>query len=157
VEEWGEFVFLGTGITQWLFAAAYGAGGFIVGKICSGLLTAVLRTIYRKRNVQLDEEILTVLRRSLWVLVFIGGMALGFRSLNPQGLIRPWGYKIAGSLLVAVIASGIDKVIDAFFTRHIPEKGAGLAPELSALPVLRRLGKVLVDRGRDAHLENPGV
>jgi MscS family membrane protein len=142
--EWGDFVFLGPSIKQWLFAAAFGAGGFILGKICSGILAAALKAIRGKGKAPIDGGIIRALRRSLWILISIGGFALGFRALNPRDPIRPWGDKIAASLFIMVIASGISRVIDAFIARLIPEKGSGTTPELSALPVLRRLGKTLV-------------
>jgi MscS family membrane protein len=142
--EWEDFVFLGSGLKEWILAAAFGAGGFILGKICSGILAAVLKAIRGKENVPIDGGIIRALRRSLWVLICIGGFALGFRALNLQGSVRPWGDKIVGVLFVAVIASGISRVIDAFIARLILEKGPGTTPELSALPVLRRLGKALV-------------
>jgi MscS family membrane protein len=139
-----ELVFLGIGLKEWLYAAAYAAGGFVVGKICSGILSVVLRHIRKKKNIHIDEGIIIILRRSLWVLLFIGGITLGFRALNPQEPIRPWGHKIAFSLFILVIASGIGKVIDTLTVHPVPSKGSGLASELSALPVLRKVGRGLV-------------
>jgi MscS family membrane protein len=139
-----ELVFLGIGLKEWFYAAAYAAGGFVLGKICSGILSVVLRHIRKKKNLRIDEGIIMVLRRSLWALLFIGGITLGFRALNPQELIRPWGNKIAFSLFILVIASGIGKVIDTLTVHPVPSKGAGLVSELSALPVLRKAGRGLV-------------
>jgi MscS family membrane protein len=140
----GDSSFLNIGLTEWIIAAAYVAGGFIGGKICSGILAAVLRRLHKKKNVHIDEGVITVLKRSLRVLLFIGGLTLGFRALKPQGAVRPWGDKIAFSLFILVIASGLSRMIDALTSRYMTPTGSVLTPEQSALPILRKIGRGLV-------------
>lgn len=139
-----EHLFWGNTPGQWLTAAAFVAGGFIAGKICSILCFGILRRLSQKSKNKVDDVLVEAAGRPLTILVFAAGIALGCRSLSLSEPVQRWTDRLLPALFIAVIAWGVSRIIKRTMAEYIAAGNFGGNKETEALAVLRKLTGALV-------------
>jgi MscS family membrane protein len=142
VERISELVFLGNSLQQWFLTAGFIAGGFVVGKLCSWIMSGVLKRLSRKTKHKIDDIVVDALEKPLAVLIFVGGIALGVKGLTLNEVLNLWSGRIFTILFISVITWGINRLMDAFIVQYVPMKSSNLAgsgiKEVEIQPILRK-------------------
>jgi MscS family membrane protein len=141
-----NYVLLGREVEQWFLAAAYIAGGFIAGKVCSWIITAILKHGSAKTKTKVDDLIIASIRLPLVIAITLGGIRLGLNHLWLNEGVTLWTNRILSILLILVFALGINRILGAIVDHYVPTKGGGalLKGEAALQPVLRNFFKTLV-------------
>jgi MscS family membrane protein len=134
------FVFLGNTVKQWIITAACILGGFAAGRICSLVMKGVLKTVGKKANRAAEDFAAAMLRRPLFLLIFLGGTAIGFEGLHLAPIARLWIGRALESLFIVIIAWALTRFIDALFIRYVRPGDNGSRIQ----PLLRKFSGVLV-------------
>jgi MscS family membrane protein len=144
--EFLDIVFWHNSVKEWLFTAAWIAGGFIAGKICSFILAVVLRRVCSKNKYRLDDIVVTALARPLTTLIFLGGIYIAAAVLHVDETIELWIDRILASFFIVTIAWGANRLIDELIVQYLPENNIikGKKREAVLQPVIRKLCKTLV-------------
>lgn len=87
---------------DWLRAAAFVVGGWLVGQLISRLAGSVLRPMAAKTDTRIDDTLVTQLRAPVVVLITILGLAAGYKQLTVSANAALW---IERCLHVAVALS----------------------------------------------------
>jgi MscS family membrane protein len=140
-----DFVFLGNSVTQWLIAAAFILGGLAAGKIGSLIIAGAVKKIRKKANPSADDLVPDLLRRPLFLFLFLCGAALGLAGLRLHEAVRLWTDRIVGSLFIVIIAWGAGRIVDALILRYVPQRGLGPLGknETEIQPLLRKSFNIL--------------
>jgi MscS family membrane protein len=134
------FVFLGNTVKQWIITAACILGGFAAGRICSLVITGVLKTAGKKTNRAAEDFAASMLRHPLFLLIFLGGTAIGLEGLHLAPIARLWTGRVLESLFIVIIAWALARSIDALFIRYVrPGDNGGRIQ-----PLLRKFSGALV-------------
>ncbi|GHV81574.1 mechanosensitive ion channel protein MscL [Spirochaetia bacterium] len=140
------FVFWGNSCRQWLLAAAFVVGGFIMGKLCSLIMSGILKRLSKKTKQRFDDIIIETLEKPLAILVFLGGIALGMQRLTLGETAHLWIDRLLGILFVVVIARAFSRVLKGMIGQYVPAKSSGLigAREIELQPVLRNFSDIII-------------
>jgi MscS family membrane protein len=133
-------------VQQWLYALGFIVGGFLGGKLCALLLSAIVKHICRKTASSLDDSILEIARQPLTWLLTIGGIGYGFSIVNLHEIHRLWLNRILASLIIVVLTRTVAALLDLFIDRYIPEKVSDPLSkrETDIQPLLRKLSRTLI-------------
>jgi MscS family membrane protein len=139
-------VLLGRPAAQWLLAAAFIAGGFVVGHICSGIASVILKRFCAKTKSKVDDLIAAELRLPLVVILTLVGVRLGLNCLGISPGLSLWAGRFLKIALVLMIALALNRISGAVIIRHASGKAAHplLNGDISLQPVLRKFFAVLV-------------
>ncbi|MFA6508704.1 MAG: mechanosensitive ion channel domain-containing protein [Treponemataceae bacterium] len=132
-------------VENWLFAAAFVIGGFIVGKIISWLSTNVLKVLSSKTKTRVDDIVLAVSERPLVLIVSVAGIAFGINRLTMNAETTVAVDK-AFMVLVTIVATWtitriVDAIIDEYMVPYVQKSEGDLDDQL--LPILRKGFKVI--------------
>ncbi|AEF83977.1 MscS Mechanosensitive ion channel [Treponema primitia ZAS-2] len=140
-----NYVLLGQRVEQWFRAAAFIAGGFIAGKLCSWILALVLKHGASKTKSKLDDIVIAGLRLPLVLLITLGGIGLGLYQLVLSPPAALWADRILSIALILILAVGLNRIIGALILHYVPSKGRALIKGEAALqPVLRNFFETIV-------------
>ncbi|WP_232616869.1 mechanosensitive ion channel family protein [Treponema primitia] len=130
---------------QWFLAAAFIAGGFVAGKICSWIMAAILKHACSKTKSKLDDLIIDGIRLPLVIGVTLGGIHLGLKQLGMSPGVSLWTDRILYILLILFFSLGINRIFGAIVDHYVPGKGGALLKgETSLQPLLRNFFTTLV-------------
>jgi MscS family membrane protein len=135
-----RFVLLGRTILQWVLAAAFIAGGFAAGHICSRVVSLVLKRLCAKTQSRLDDLIIAGIRSPLVFILTLGGIRLGVESLGPNPVFSLWADRVFQISLILFFALALNKITGALILRYVPDKTVHplLKGEAALQPVLRK-------------------
>jgi MscS family membrane protein len=141
-----NYVLLGRKVVQWALAAAFIAGGFVAGHICSKILSAILKLARAKTKSTLDDLVIGGLRLPLVLILTMGGIRLGVTLLELDGVVSLWADRILAIGLILTVALALDKIAAALVADYLPGKISDplLKGELALQPVLKKLFASLV-------------
>jgi MscS family membrane protein len=142
-----NYVLLGRPVECWFLAAAFIAGGFAAGKICSWIMAAILKHICVKTKSKFDDLVIAGLRLPLVVALTLEGISLGLAQLKLYAGLLLWTDRILSIVLILVFAWGINKILGAIIIYYVPSsmaKGTLLKGETALQPVLRNFFETLV-------------
>jgi MscS family membrane protein len=141
-----RYVLLGRPAAQWLLAAAYIAGGFIAGQICSGIVRIMLRRFYAKTGSEADKLLVAGLRLPLVIIFTLGGIRLGLNCLGISPGLSLWAECILKITLILMVALALNKIAGAVIGQYTPDKAAYplLNGDIPLQPVLRNFFAALV-------------
>ncbi|MDR1029467.1 MAG: mechanosensitive ion channel family protein [Treponema sp.] len=136
----------GNTVQQWLYALGFIVGGFLGGKLCALLLSAVVKHICRKTSSSLDDSIVETAKQPLTWLLTIGGIGYGISRVNLHEIHLLWVNRILAALIIVVLARTIAALLDLFIGRCIPEKAPGPLSkrETDIQPLLRKISRTLI-------------
>ncbi|MDR2634016.1 MAG: mechanosensitive ion channel family protein [Treponema sp.] len=136
----------GNQVQQWLCALAFMGGGFLAGKLCTRILSGVVKHIYRKTSSSLDDRMVETAKPPLTWLVTIGAIAYGLSVLDLHETPRLWLNRVVASLIIVVLARGVAALLDLLISRYVPVKAPGplSKKETDMQPLLRKLSGILV-------------
>jgi MscS family membrane protein len=141
-----RYVFLGRTAPQWLLAAAYVAGGFVAGQICSGILSALLKRLFAKVEPGFGSILMAGIRLPLVIIFTLGGVRLALNLLGMGEGASLWTGRILHISLVLILALTLNKIAGAVIIRRVP--GTATLPlleeEAALQPVLRKTLGALV-------------
>lgn len=140
-----EAKFFGNTAENWIFAAAFFAGGIIAGKLISWITTNILRRISSKTKTRLDDIVLTISERPLVLIVSTAGIAMGINRLTMNAETTAMVDK-AFTVLVTIVATWtitrtIDAIIDEYVVPYVQKSEGELDDQL--LPILRKGFKIV--------------
>jgi MscS family membrane protein len=145
MQELLNFTLLGRPVKQWFMAAAFIAGGFIAGKLCSWIMRGILKLARSKTKSKFDDIIVHCARLPLVMGITLGGIRLGLSYLGMNQEITLWVDRILSSLLILVFALSLNRVLGSLINHYIPAKGGALLKgEASLQPLLRKFFNTLV-------------
>ncbi|GHV88973.1 small-conductance mechanosensitive ion channel [Spirochaetia bacterium] len=141
-----DFGFLGNSCRQWLLAAAFVAGGFIMGKLCSLIMSGILKRLSKRTKQRLDDIIVEALENALTVLIFLGGIALGIQRLTLNEAVQLWTGRILGIFFIVVIAGAFSRLLKGMIGQYVPSQSSGLigGRETELRPVLRNFSDIII-------------
>ncbi|MDR1302294.1 MAG: mechanosensitive ion channel family protein [Treponema sp.] len=136
----------GNTVQQWLCAVGFIVGGFLGGKLCALLLSAIVKHICRKTASSLDDSIVETSKSPLTWLLTIAGIGYGISSVKLHEIHQLWMDRILASLIIVVLARTIAALLDLFIGRYIPEKAPDLLSkrETDIQPLLRKIFRTLI-------------
>jgi MscS family membrane protein len=85
MQEFLDMTFLGIAAARWFEAAAYVAGGFVVGLLASWTCKNVFGRIFAKTKTRVDDILLAAIRGPLVAIIVFLGIRMGIDSL-PRAL-----------------------------------------------------------------------
>ncbi|MCL2879511.1 MAG: mechanosensitive ion channel family protein [Treponema sp.] len=115
-------VFLKNTLAQWLTAAAYIIGGFIIGLLGALLTRKILEGILKKKKDKFDDQIIRALERPVALLIFLAGIIIGLHRLNLSDTVRLWSDRIINSFFIIFITSALSRTLDKIIIRAIPHQ-----------------------------------
>jgi MscS family membrane protein len=141
-----RYVLLGRSAQQWLMAAAYIAGGFVVGQICSAILSALLKRLFVKTEPRVDVILMAGIRLPLVIIFTLGGIHLALNLLGISRHILLWAGRTLQISLVLILALALNKVAGSIIIRRVPGSAALplIEEEAPLQPVLRKFFGSLV-------------
>ncbi|MFP3043583.1 mechanosensitive ion channel family protein [Treponema primitia] len=140
-----NYILLGRPVKQWFLAAAFIAGGFVAGKICSWILAAILKHACAKTKSKIDDLIIGGIRLPLVIGVTLGGIHLGLKQLGMTPDVSLWADRILYIFLILFFAMGINSILGAIIDHYVPAKrGGALKGEAALRPLLRNFFSTLV-------------
>jgi MscS family membrane protein len=141
-----NYILLNRPVKQWFLAAAFIAGGFIAGKVCSWILAAILKHGASKTKTKFDDLVIAGLRLPLVIGVTLGGLYLGLRQLGMSDGVTLWTDRILSIFLILVLALGLNRILGAIVDHYVPTTGGGklMKGEAALQPLLRNFFKTLV-------------
>jgi MscS family membrane protein len=140
-----ELVFLGNTLTQWIIAAAFIAGGLIAGKLCSLIVSVILKHVVYKTKSKTDDMLIPITGRSLTLIILTEGFSLAVRGLVMNESLRLWINRGISVLFILIIARGVQNILDALVLHYAPHnitRKLGFRTEIQ--PVLRKLFRALI-------------
>jgi MscS family membrane protein len=141
-----DFVFLGNPLKQWITAAAFIAGGFIAGYICSRIMSGIFKRLSKKTKHRLDDILVAVLEKPIAILVFLGGLSLGINRLSLGEPVQLWAGRILDILFISVITRALSRMINSVIRQYVPAKSTGVlgAKETEIQPILRKFFDIII-------------
>jgi MscS family membrane protein len=136
--------FLNNSIGTWLFALCFVIGGFIAGKICSLIITALIKYVCKKTKFELDDIIFSKLKNPLTLLITIGGVGLGLRLLALSETVQNGIEHALAALIIIVIAGGSSGLLDAILLNYLPLPVSDTNRETDIRPLLRKGCGILI-------------
>jgi MscS family membrane protein len=131
-------------VRDWLFALCFMAGGFVAGKVCSFLISLLLKHVCKRTAFELDDIILLKLKHPLTLLITIAGIGLGFNTLTlPDEAQRVIAHALS-SLIIVAFAWGGGGVLDAVLLKYMPARRSDSGKETDVRPLLRKGCGVLI-------------
>jgi MscS family membrane protein len=118
-----QYVLLGRPAERWLLAAAFIVGGFLAGKLCSGILSALSKRGSSATASKLSGLILGGIRLPLAIALTLGGIRLGLDRLALGPTLSLWADRVIAICLILAIASGINKLSNAIIGHYVPSHG----------------------------------
>ncbi|MDR0554054.1 MAG: mechanosensitive ion channel family protein [Treponema sp.] len=117
-----------------------------MGKLCSAITTGILQKLSERTKNKIDDVLVAAAGRPLTVLIFTGGITLGFHKLSLHETVRLWGSRFLEISFILVIAWGLVRMISRFIDTYIPVKNIGVAgmKDAEIQPVLRKLFSALI-------------
>jgi MscS family membrane protein len=139
-------VLLGRTILQWVLAAAFIAGGFAAGQICSRVVSAMLKRLCARTESALDDLIVAGVRPPLVAILTLGGIRLGLGRLGLGSAFLLWADRGLQISLILLFALALSKIAGALVLHYVPEKADHplLKGEAALQPVLRKFLAALV-------------
>ena len=146
MENFLNYGFLGTTFKNWLLAAAFILGGFIVGKICSWIVSTLIHRLAQKTKHSIDDIIVSVIKRPLVLLLSLIGLYLGMRRINLGESVLLWVDRFFSALVIVIIAWAIDSLAGKIITKYVPPKGPDSASlqKVNIQPLLKNLFATLI-------------
>jgi MscS family membrane protein len=132
--------------SRWLLAAAYIAGGFIAGQICSGIASALLRRFHGKTGSRSGRLLAAGIRLPLVIILTLGGIRLGLNCLGISPGVSLWAGRILAITLILMVALALNRIAGALIVQYAPDKAASplLNGDIPLQPVLRNFFAALV-------------
>ncbi|MDR0622882.1 MAG: mechanosensitive ion channel family protein [Treponema sp.] len=140
-----DLVFLNNPVKQWLVAAAFVLGGLAAGKAGSLIIAGAVKKGRKKTEPPADDTVPNLLRRPLFLFLFLCGAALGIAGLRLPETARLWADRIVGSVFIVIIAWALGRIADALILRYVPPRGLS-SPEKNETgiqPLLRKFFNIL--------------
>lgn len=132
------------GVNDWIRAATFASGGWLLGQVLYRLAGAALKPLTQRSGKGMEELLIERLRAPVVVLITVLGIAAGFNQLTLGARATLWAERV---LLVAVTLSVtwiVARVVNAVIG-HALRSGASDAPRSAHfLPGLRTAVHVLV-------------
>ncbi|MDR2259250.1 MAG: mechanosensitive ion channel family protein [Treponema sp.] len=140
-----DLVFLNNPVKQWLAAAAFILGGLAAGKIGSLIIAGAVKKSRKKTGRPVDNMAPNLLRRPLFLFLFLCGIALGLAALRLHETVRLWADRIVGSFFIVIIAWALGRMADALILRYVPPRGPSPLEkdETGIQPLLRKFFNIL--------------
>ncbi|MDR1957248.1 MAG: mechanosensitive ion channel family protein [Treponema sp.] len=131
---------------QWLLALGCMAGGFLGGKLCSLILSGIVKQVCSKTKHPLDDRILLTAKRPLTWMVTLGGIAYGLSLLELRETPRLWVDRIVASLSIVILSWGAARLVDTLICGAVPVKDADprMNKATDLQPLLRKFSKTLI-------------
>ncbi|MDR1566823.1 MAG: mechanosensitive ion channel family protein [Treponema sp.] len=133
-------------LRQWVIAAAFIAGGFIAGKVCSLIVSVFLKHVTHKTKSKIDDAVIPIIGRTLTLLILVQGFSLGLGRLAMNESLRLWIDRGVSVLFIMIIASGAQNILDVLVLYYAPHNVTGKLGfrQTEIQPVLRKLFRALV-------------
>jgi MscS family membrane protein len=145
MDEFFAFVFFGNTVKQWLLTAACIIGGLAAGRICSLVMAGILKAAGKKTNRPPNDFAAFMLKRPLFLIIVLGGLAIGLEGLQLPEMVRLWISRGLNSCFIVIIAWALNRSIDAVIIRHVRPSGSLSADRGSKIqPLLRNFSGFLI-------------
>ncbi|MDR1866727.1 MAG: mechanosensitive ion channel family protein [Treponema sp.] len=140
------YSFLNNTVKQWLFVAGYIAGGFLVGILCVLILSLIAKYVTQKTKNSLDNEMVKGLKTPFIFLCCIGGISMGIQILNIEESIHTIINRVVTSVVILVLALGINRIVDIIIRHSVPAKANTFLSkhETDLQPILRRICRIVL-------------
>jgi MscS family membrane protein len=141
-----NYVLFGRKVLQWALAAAFIAGGFVAGHICSRIVTAILKFARSKTKSTLDDIVIAEIGLPLVLILTLGGIRLGMGFLEMSSVVSLWADRVFAIGIILTFALALDKIAGALVADYLPGKISDplLKGEFALQPVLKKLFASLV-------------
>jgi MscS family membrane protein len=141
-----NYVLFGRKILQWVLAAVFIAGGFLAGRICSKILSAILKLARAKTKSTLDDLVIAAIGLPLVLILTLGGIRLGMGLLEMSSVVSLWADRIFAIGLILTFALALNRIAGALVAKYLPGKIADPLSKggIALQPVLKKLFAALV-------------
>jgi MscS family membrane protein len=144
-ESLSKVIFLGNTLMQWIIAAAYIAGGLITGKLCSLIVSLILKHVVHKTKSKIDDALIPIIGKNLTLIILTDGFSLAVRGLAMNESLRLWIDRGISVLFILIIAGCVQNILDVLIRYYVPhditQKVGFRQTEIQ--PVLRKLIRAL--------------
>jgi MscS family membrane protein len=141
-----DMTFLGIPAMRWIMAAAYMAGGFVVGVVASWICKNILGRIFAKTKMRIDDILLASIQGPLVAIIVFLGIRMGIDEMTVEPGVAPWINKAIVILIAFAVARALQKLLDGlieeYLVPYVQKTEGNLDDQL--LPILRKTANVVV-------------
>lgn len=134
----------GNSLNDWLLAAAFAGGGWLIGQMVYRLAGAVLRPIAKGTVTRLDDVLVDQLRSPVVVLITVLGFVAGAQHLTFGVRVTLWTERVFHVAVALSVTWIVARVLIAIVDEVIHGRSREHGQFTRALPGVRTVLKVLV-------------
>jgi MscS family membrane protein len=139
--------FLGNPVDHWLYALAWAAGGWLVGKALYWGSSTVLKRLAASTATRLDDLLIVALRGPLVALVTLIGIYLAYHQLELPDKMDLWVERVIKVATVLALTWLLARLVDALVEEYLLPRARREETKVvksQLVPVVRSASKVLV-------------
>lgn len=133
-------------VNDWLRAAAFVAGGWLVGQLVYRLMGSVLSRLAKRTTTEFDDILIVRLRAPVVLLITVLGVVVGYQQLAFPDRFSTWAdrcFHVAIALSVTwIIAQVLDAAVQGFLLKG--DQSGRRTDGTHSLPGVRTVLRVLV-------------
>jgi hypothetical protein len=118
-------VFLGNSVEHWFYALGFVLGGLIAGKLCSLIMSVILKKVCANTKIMLDDILVAALKTPLTFILMLEGLFLGERYLVLDETVDVWAKRIIVTGFILVVSWGVNRVIEDLLSEYVPGRSGG--------------------------------
>ncbi len=139
-----EQAYFGNTLLQYVYFLAAVGVSLVAGKVLSFAIKNHLRKFTARTATKFDDLLLDLVEKPIWLVVFVIGLAAGFRFLTVPAPAEATYYNLINILVVLIVAWFLVKFVDGFIRQFLQPLVSKTDTKLDdqLIPVLAKITKM---------------